>query len=367
MNPAPRDVLILSRIPGVGNARLRALIARFGSAGAVAAAHAASLCAVEGIEEKTAASIRAFFRSGAAGDAARFADSQAERAARAAASLVTLWDPAYPPLLKNIYDPPPLLFVRGGLTAADEGAVAVVGTRRPSAYGIVMAERLAGSLAASGITVASGLARGIDAAAHASALRAGGRTLAVIGSGLDVMYPAEHRTLADRICAAGAVLSELPFGSAPDAANFPRRNRIVSGMTLATVVVETAPAGGAMITAAMALEEGREVFAVPSAVAPQRASGTNRLIRDGKAKLTECVEDILAEIAPRLSPRHIPAPGAPTLFEQPVLDALTGEPLHVDLVAARAHIAVPEALARLLALEFKGAVRQMPGKRFVRL
>ena len=369
MNCPARDILVLSRIPGVGSARLRGLIARFGSAGAVASAHPSSLCAVEGIEAKTAERVRAFFRSAAAEEAARFADGQIRRAQSTGASLVTLWDAPYPLLLKNIYDPPPLLFVRGTLPGADAGAVAVVGTRRPSAYGLEMAERLSAALAACGLTVASGLARGIDAAAHAACLRAGGRTVAVIGSGLDVMYPAEHRTLAENIACSGAVLSELPFGSSPDAANFPRRNRIVSGMSLATLVVETAPAGGAMITAAMALDEGRDVFAVPSAVSCRRPSGTNLLIREGKAKLTECVEDILAEIAPRLVPPPV-APRAPqealSLFEQPVFDALGDEPLHVDVLASRARIAPAEALARLLALEFKGIVRQMPGKRFVR-
>jgi len=368
MSAAARDVLILSRIPGVGSARLRGLIARFGSARAVETASPASLCAVEGIESKTAASIRSFFRSGAGAEAARFADRQASRAEQTGAAMLTLWDESYPPLLRNIYDPPPLLFLRGALTPADADAVAVVGTRRPSAYGLVMAERLSSALASCGITVASGLARGIDAAAHAACLRSRGRTVAVIGSGLDVMYPAEHRALADAIAAAGAVLSELPFGSSPDAANFPRRNRIVSGMSLGTVVVETAPAGGAMITAAMALDEGRDVFAVPSAATAQRPSGTNRLIREGKAKLTECVDDILAELAPRLSPRTVrqETREALSFFEQSLLDALGDEPVHVDVLAARARVAPAEALSELLGLEIKGAVRQMPGKRFVR-
>jgi len=366
MSDRARDILILSRIPGVGSARLRGLIARFGTAPAISSAPFQSLCAVEGIEEKTARSIRAFFRSPSADDAARFADRQAAAAARTGAFPLTLWDDAYPPLLNNIYDPPPLLWLRGTLECADAGGVALVGTRRPTAYGLLMAERLARALASCGLTVVSGLARGIDAAGHAACLGAGGRTVAVIGSGLDVMYPAEHRTLADRISARGAVISELPFGSTPEAVNFPRRNRIVSGMSLATVVVETAPAGGAMITAAMALEEGREVFAVPSAVSATRGSGTNRLIREGKAKLTECVEDILAEIAPRLVPVAAQGREPLTLFEQSMLDALTEEPLHVDVLASRARLAPADALARLLALEFKGAVRQMPGKRFVR-
>jgi DNA processing protein len=366
----PRDILILSRIPGVGPTRLRALITGFGSASGVASAPPRALRMIEGIEEKTAESITSFYRSGAADAASRFADDQRVKMERAAARAVTLWDPAYPESLRNIYDPPPLLFYRGTLAEEDTHSVAVVGTRKPSPYGLLMAERFASALASMGLTVVSGLARGIDSAAHAASVRSGNRTLAVIGSGIDIIYPSENRSLADRIARCGAVLSELPFGSKPDAPNFPRRNRIVSGISLATLVVETPPGGGAMITAAMALEQGREVFAVPSAVSRSSASGTNLLIKEGKAKLTETVEDILVELSGRLTgvrklPRADDA-AEMTLFERTVLDALGEEPVHVDAIAARAHMTAPEALVHLLSLEFKGAVRQMPGKRFIR-
>ncbi len=371
MTVDPRDILILSRIPGVGPGRLRALLAAFGSAEAVAASSPRSLRMIEGIEEKTAAAVAAFFRSGAAGEAGRFADDQRMRLERSGASTVTLWDPAYPPSLRNIYDPPPLLFVRGTLRDEDAGSVAVVGTRRPSPYGLLMAERFSCALARFGLPVVSGLARGVDSAAHMASLRSGNRTIAVIGSGIDVVYPSENRGLAERIASCGAVVSEFPFGTKPDAPNFPRRNRIVSGMTLATLVIETSPEGGAMITARMALEQGREVFAVPSPVSGTRRSGTNLLIKKGNAKLTESVDDILEELAPRLSPLKRPAAGAAppdlTLFERTILDGCGDDPLHVDALASRARMTVPEALVHLLSLEFKGAVRQMPGKRFVRL
>jgi DNA processing protein len=371
MTVDPRDILIISRIPGVGPNRLRALLSRFGDASSVASAPARSLRGIEGIEEKTAASITTFFRSGAADEAARFADDQRARSERAGASAVTLWDPEYPPSLKTIYDPPPLLFVRGSLRDEDSRSIAVVGTRRPSPYGILMAERFALALARFGLPVVSGLARGIDSAAHAASVRSGNRTLAVIGSGIDIIYPSENRGLAEKIASCGAVLSELPFGSKPDAQNFPRRNRIVSGMSLATLVIETPPGGGAMITAGMALDQGREVFAVPSAVSATTRSGTNLLIKEGKAKLTETVDDILEELAPRLSHLARPAPRPAgedlTLFERALLDAFGEETVHVDALAARAHMKVPDVLVHLLSLEFKGAVRQMPGKRFVRL
>jgi DNA processing protein len=371
MTVNPRDILIISRIPGVGPNRLRALLTRFGDASALASAPARSLRRIEGIEEKTAASITSFFRSGAAEEAARFADDQRARSERAGATAVTLWDSAYPPSLRNIYDPPPLLFVRGTLREEDSRSIAVVGTRRASPYGILMAERFATALAQVGLPVVSGLARGIDSAAHAASVRSGNRTLAVIGSGIDVIYPSENRGLADRIALCGAVLSELPFGSKPDAANFPRRNRIVSGMSLATLVIETPPGGGAMITAGMALDQGREVFAVPSAVSVTSRSGTNLLIKEGKAKLTETVDDILEELAPRLTGLRRPSPHPEaadlSLFESTLLDAFEDDPVHVDALASRARMTVPDALVHLLSLEFKGAVRQIPGKRFVRL
>lgn len=371
MTVDPRDILIISRIPGVGPNRLRALLTGFGAASAVASAPAGSLRRIEGIEEKTAAAITTFFRSAAADEAARFADDQRARSERAGARAVTLWDPGYPPSLRNIYDPPPLLFVRGTLREEDSRSIAVVGTRRPSPYGILMAERFATALARIGLPVVSGLARGIDSAAHAASLRSGNRTLAVIGSGIDIIYPSENRGLADRIASCGAVLSELPFGSKPDAANFPRRNRIVSGMSLATLVIETPPGGGAMITAGMALEQGRDVFAVPSAVSAGSASGTNRLIKEGKAKLTETIDDILEELAPRLTgltrPSARPEAADLSFFERSLLDAFADDAVHVDALAARAQMTVPDALVHLLSLEFKGAVRQIPGKRFLRL
>ena len=371
MTVDPRDILILSRIPGIGPGRLRALIGGFGGAAAVAGATPRSLRRIEGIEEKTASSITSFFRSRAAGEAARFADDQQGRSERAGANAVTLWDEGYPAALRHIYDPPPLLFVRGTLCEEDGRSVAVVGTRKPGSYGLLMAERLAAALGAYGITVVSGLARGIDSAAHAACVRGGHRTLAVIGSGIDVIYPAENRGLAERIASCGAVISELPFGSRPDAANFPRRNRIVSGISLATLVIETPPGGGAMITAGMALEQGREVFAVPSAISATARSGTNLLIKDGKAKLTETVDDILVEIAPHLvtpdKARRQKEPEDLTLFERTLLDAFGDDPVHIDRIAALTLVAAPDALVHLLSLEFKGAVRQLPGKRFVRL
>ena len=262
----------------------------------------------------------------------------------------------------------------GGLTEGDRFAVAIVGTRNPTPYGATMAEKFAQELARLGIVVVSGLARGIDTIVHAAAVKAGGRTLAVIGSGLDVMYPPENRNLAERIAARGAVISECEMGTKPDAGNFPRRNRIISGLTLGTLVIETDVGGGAMITASTALDQNREVFAVPGNVTTKQSRGCHTLIKNGRATLAESIDDILAELAPKLRPilkesakGESKLPVQITLFEKTVYDVLSDNPCHIDIVAESAGISTADALVSLLGLEFKGFVRQLPGKMFVRL
>lgn len=370
---ATRDLLLLSRVPGIGPARLRALVDHFGSARAVAEAPPRDLIAVQGIEQKTALAITTFFRQGAPPDAREFADDQLRRMQKGEVLFTTLWDSDYPSHLRKIYDPPPFLFLRGTLLDRDAAAVAIVGTRTPSAYGNRIADRFAADMAARGITVVSGLARGIDTVAHTAALRAGGRTIAVIGSGLDVFYPPENRSLAARIEGRGAVLSEFPMGTKPDAMNFPQRNRTVSGLSLGTLVIETGTEGGAMITARTALDQNREVFAIPAPVDAVKRSGANRLLRDGQALLTETVDDILNELRPHLdglitdlaapAPQELPPL---TLFEQRVADVISNEPVHIDWITEHSALTSAETLVHLLSLECKGLVRQLPGKHFVR-
>lgn len=371
---AGHDLLVLSRIPGIGPARLRALVTHFGDTPSIFHASPRELIAVEGIEQKTALNIANFFRHGIPQDTQGYAAGQLSRLQAAGGRLISFWDDDYPPHLKRIYDPPPFLFVRGSLTDADTPSIAVVGTRTPTPYGTRLAERFATDLCSLGITVVSGLARGIDTIAHGAALKAGGRTLAVIGSGIDVMYPPENGGLASRLTSRGALISEFVMGTKPDAVNFPQRNRIISGITLGTLVIETGIAGGAMITARIALDQGREVFALPSPVTGTVRSGTNLLIREGSALLTESVEDILAELGSRLRGAGMVLPVLPeapppplTLFEQRVFDVLTDRPVHIDTVAELSGYSTSEALVHLLALEFKGAVRQLPGKLFLRL
>jgi DNA processing protein len=368
-----RDLLILSRIPGVGPNRLRALVNHFRDPAAVARANAKQLIAVEGIERKTALAIVQFFRGTGPDLAGRYADQQISRLHNVNGRLISIWDAEYPSNLKRIYDPPPFLFVRGTLDERDAWSLAIVGTRAPSPAAVHLAVKFSTELVRLGIPVVSGLARGVDTAAHTAALRAHGRTLAVIGSGVDVIYPPENRGLADRLVEQGAMISEYEMGAKPDAGNFPRRNRIISGISLGTLIVETGIDGGAMITAATALEQNREIFAVPSAVQEKRKSGTNHLIKEGKAILTESVEDILAELAPRLKgfPGDARAPESPpppdlSLFERKVYDVMGDTPVHIDAIAERSGLTTSDVLVQLLSLEFKSAVRQLPGKMFVR-
>lgn len=375
MTADPHTLLMLQNIPGIGIMRLRSLVNHFGDPARVLEATPRELAAVEGIEEKTALLIARFCRSAALAEVRRQADDQVRRLQRAGGRLVSLWDKDYPANLKKIYDPPIALFVRGTFDSRDTHSIAVVGTRSPSPYGLHQAERFTTELARKGLPIVSGLARGIDTCVHGAALRAQGRTIAVIGSGIDRIYPSENGPLSERIASSGAVLSEYEMGAKPDAVNFPRRNRIISGIALATLVVETGIEGGAMITATTALDQNRDVFAVPFAINDKQKRGTNLLIRESKAMLVECVEDILTELAPRLRgvlnnslPAHRDAPPDLTLFERQIYDALPDDtPVHIDALVQRAGLSITDALANLLSLEIKGVVRQTPGKMFARL
>ena len=361
-----RDLLRLASTPKIGPHKIRLLVSHFHDPAEVLKASPRALIRVPGIEKKIASNI-IHNKEGE-----RFADDQLKRVNRLGARIVTIWDMEYPELLKRIYDPPALLYVMGTLTTLDKSAVAIVGTRMPSAYGQLVAESLSRDLAQLGLTVVSGLARGIDTLAHSAALKAHGRTIAVLGSGLDVPYPAENRKLMEAVTAQGAVISEFPMGTKPDATNFPRRNRIVSGLTLGTIVVESAEDGGAMITASTALDQNREVFAVPGSIMEKRTAGPHKLIREGRAKLVQNVDDILEELGPQmrhlLKREHIPEVAVEmTLFEKKIFDVLKNEPIHIDTLAELAETSTADALVNLLSLEFKNLVRQLPGKMFIRL
>ena len=294
-------------------------------------------------------------------------DAEMERLTKHKVTALTRHDAAYPARLKEIYDLPPVLYVRGQLTAADEWCVAVVGTRRPTPYGRQAAEELSYGLAQNGICVVSGLARGIDSIAHRAALDASGRTMAVLACGLDIVYPAEHARLALEIAERGALVSDYPLGTQPRGDFFPRRNRIMSGLSLGVLVVEGDIKSGAMITARLALEQDREVFAVPGSIFSVQSRGANSLIKEG-AKLVQRVEDVLEELNLTMVPQQIEMKEtiAATDTEAALLRHISRDPVHIDDVCRNSGLPIATVSSVLAMLELKGLVRQMGPMSYVR-
>jgi len=293
-------------------------------------------------------------------------DQEMERIAAIGAHVLTWENPDYPRLLREIPDPPPVLYVRGTLTEEDAWAVAIVGTRRALAYGREVTRRLATALARSGITIVSGLARGIDAEAHRAALEAGGRTIAVLGCGIDRIYPPEHRKLASEIIAHGALVSDYSLGTEPEGSNFPPRNRIISGLSLGVLVTQAGIRSGALITASYAAEHGRDVFAVPGSILVRGHAGTNALIQDG-AKVVLGPEDILEELNLTMVAEHVEArqvlPADET--EASLLACLSTEPVHVDELQQQSGLPIAQVTSTLALMELKGLVRQVGGMKYV--
>ncbi len=368
-----RAWLMLRAVQGLSDATLGRLVQSFGSPEAVLGASSEALMA-NGQVGTTVARAIAQKPDGAV---LQGIDRELRHAERLTLSVVTVLDPDYPPRLRAIPDPPPLLYVTGALALEDQNAVAVVGARRATPSGRMITEELSRGLAAAGFTVVSGMARGIDAAAHRGALGAGGRTLAVLGCGIDRTYPPEHDTLRKQIERAGAVLSELPLGAPPHGYHFPRRNRLISGLSLGVVVTEAARQSGSLITARLAADQGREVFAVPGSVKEETSRGPHSLIKQG-AKLVEQLEDIIEELLPQvqgsLRERLIvraPAVGktgpTPSEEEGQVYKLVSSELTHIDDLIARASLPVAQVTGLLLSLEIKGLIRQFPGPCYVRV
>jgi len=352
--------LAFNRIPTIGRARFERLERAFGTLDRAWLASDADLRAA-GIDDRSARAISA---------ARPRISPERELAAlqRIGVTALTWNDPLYPPLLKESYDRPPVLYVRGTITNEDELALAVVGTRRMTAYGRQVTEHIAGDLARSGITIVSGLARGVDMTAHEAALGAGGRTIAVMACGVDIIYPAAHERLARQIVEHGALVSELPLGTRPQKDLFPRRNRIIAGLTLGVVITEAPERSGALLTAKLAADDNREVFAVPGSIFSPMSKGTNALIQEG-AKLTGTAEDVLSELnlAAAAQQAELAAAVPATAVESTLLSCLTAEPIHIDDVTRRSGLAAAEVSGGLALLELKGVVRQIGGMQYVRL
>lgn len=363
--------LTLQAIDGVGDRTLLKLIQAFGSADAALAATTDEFIRI-GCSAELAESVR----RGADISICRQIDRQVKIINRLNIRTLTVLEPSYPSRLKTIPDPPPLLYISGTLTPQDDVAVAIVGGRRATAPGRILTEEIAKDLSERGITIISGLARGIDAAAHRGALAAQGRTIAVLGCGIDRTYPSEHQTLRRSIESHGAVISELTIGAAPHSHHFPRRNRIISGLSLGVLVSEAAINSGSLITAKLALEQGREVFAVPGSIKEEACRGSNRLIKEG-AKLVEGAQDVLDEIVPQIDARQrarMRLDAAPLDAKAPigqedlsVYEALSYEAQSIDSVIERTGLSAAQVSATLLSLELNGRIRQLPGQQYIRL
>jgi DNA processing protein len=372
---ALEPVLRLAIVEGIGPARLSALMARFGSAERILAASAAELAALPGFGPELVRRLRA-----AATDAGR------ERARAALATLrkagavsLTPADAAYPDAFRTLPDPPYLLFAAGDLELLGTPGVGVVGTRSPTDYGLRAAGSLSGDLARAGLTIVSGMAKGIDAAAHAAALDAGGATVGVLGHGIDQVYPPGNARLFERVRERGLLITELAPGEKPNAGNFPRRNRLIAALSLGVLVVEMGEKSGAQHTVTYALEQGKEVFAVPGPISSARSAGTNQLLKEG-ARLVTSAADILEELrgvghafaapapAPVSGAADVPPPPPPDLApdEAKVYAVLGAEPRHVDELAAESGLAPSNVLAALLGLELRDLAESLPGKQYRR-
>ena len=374
-----RDWVALNMTPGIGPRAAAKLLERFGSAEAVYSATRAELEKLRLIPEAVDSII--------ARDLFVRAEAEIETVRKLGADLLILDDGVYPELLREIYDPPITLYVKGAWEVClEQPCIAVVGSRRCSTYGQNAALMLARDLAQRGVTVVSGFARGIDAAAHRGALEAGGRTVAVLGTGMGEFYPRDHKRLADEILdRGGAVVTQFPLGTPPVAENFPYRNRIISGLSLGVVVVEAAENSGSLITARLAIEQNREVFAVPGNITSRNSFGTNYLIKGAGAKLVQQWQDIAAELPPQIAARLLPPPFSDKKKEKSLADRLSlvpyglsrsetlvlklltaDVPEHIDALVERSKLTISDLTAALLALEMRELIRALPGRCFVR-
>jgi DNA processing protein len=357
----------LKSVPGIGNHLFKRLIDRFHLPEAVFQASRHELLEIEGISQRQADAILNYEAPGSI-------KTELEQTDQKGFEIITQADSAYPPLLKEIPDPPPFLYVSGSLDGSSKN-IAVVGSRNPTAYGISATQNLCADLTAHGITIVSGMAVGIDTAAHRGALAGRGNTIAVLGSGFNKIYPSQNRSLFKRISEEGAVISEFALNTEPEAHHFPIRNRIISGMSMGTIVVEATRRSGSLITARLAADQNREVFAVPGSIQSFKSTGTHALIKQG-AKLVENAQDVIEELGaymdmetPVLRQDGLPShterkPPSLSPEEQPVYDSLSPYPEHIDTLIRRTHIESGKLLSLLLQLELKGIVQQLPGKYF---
>src|SRR4030065_473908 len=353
--------IALLTVPNVGPIHFVSLVKKFGSPKSAVSASKRELMEVEGIGEITGTDIKTKVDW-------KETEKQVKLAEKNKVGWMTFQDEDYPQNLKQIYDFPPFFFIQGNLTERDDRAVAIVGTRTASTYGRNMAERISSDLAMKGFTVVSGFASGIDTYSHQAALTSGGRTIAVFGSGIDVIYPKENKKLVDKVIENGAIISEFLLGTKPEKENFPTRNRIISGLSLGVIVVEAGAKSGALLTAQFALDQNKEVFAIPGNLTSKTSEGANALIKQG-AKLVTSAEDIITELRVYTSPgaeKFRPVPELP-VEEKSIYQILSTEPAHIDQIAQTVSFSTAQALSGLINLELKGLGKQLSGKMFTRV
>jgi DNA processing protein len=357
----------LTLVPGIGRITFRKLLQRFKHPRAVFSASRQELSTIRGLKESSLEHIYNF-------KIEPKAEQEINKAVASNYAIITWSDSSYPRYLREIPDPPLVLYVYGELSTEDESSIAIVGTRAPSTYGKLVAEKLSVELVKRGLTIVSGLARGIDTAAHRGALTADGRTIAVKGCGLDVHYPPENKKLSDKIAQAGALVSELPLGTPPASGNFYTRNRIISGFSLGTVVVEASEKSGALITANHTLDQNRELYAVPGNITSPKSLGCNYLIKRG-AKLVQCWQDVVEELPPKIKDNLLKEqqndneeePPSMSKEEKAIFNLLSPDkPIHIDTLTETLKMEQNLLLSKLLSLEIKESIVQLPGKMFVR-
>lgn len=359
-----RSLRLLLSIEGLGNNRINNLIKVFPEADKVLNASIRELCSVEGFYEALALKIKSFNPDPNLEDKIKL---DYEKTLSHQCHILCINDDDFPYYLKNIYSPPIILYINGNIEVTDEQSVSVVGTRNCTQYGRFITDFFTDGLANNNLTIVSGMARGIDSVAHSTSIRKQNRTIAFIGCGLDIIYPPENRKLYQLITENGAVISEFEPGTPPDAVNFPKRNRLISGFSLGTLVVETRIKGGAMQTAALAIDQNKEVFAVPGNINNHFSEGTNYLIQRGEAKLVTKPEDIIEELQINNTRKQVKTkPISLTFFEEKILSCFPDEPIHIDQIAKLCSISSSECLVTLLNLEFSGIIKQLPGKMFVK-
>ena len=356
------NLINLLNVPKIGQQRIRLLVSHLGLDINPFELSIKELCTVNGIDKKSAEQIRKYSDFD-------FGIRELETTTQKGISIVSFWDDHYPMLLKKIYSPPVILYWKGQPLQYKEDAVAVVGTRRFTPYGKSVTQKLTSDLVSKNISIVSGLARGIDTIAHKAAVAGGGRTISVLGSGLDVIYPGENRKLVEEICEKGTLISEFSLGTKPDRGNFPQRNRVISGLAHATVVVEAGDRSGAILTALNAVDQNRDIFSVPGRITDKQSVGANRLIRNGAIPVYSG-EEIIREINPRLFNPVKSVQKAISIEltdqERMIIQNLGHDPVHIDELANSVDMKITALLQILLKLELKNAVQQIGGKQFVR-